>query len=77
MLFLWEKINLLNVCPKSNTYFVLLLTFNRLSEVIATLNKQSIPENKNHLTLEVCATRIEDDVDVEVPYVKYTFRKAK
>jgi len=48
----------------------------KLSEVIATINKQSI-ENKNHLTLEVCATRIEDDVDVEVPYVKYTFRKAK
>lgn len=47
----------------------------KLSEVVATVNKQVIPENKKHLILEICASRLEDDEEVDVPFVKYTFRK--
>jgi ubiquitin-activating enzyme E1 len=47
----------------------------KLSEVVALVNKQAIPENRNHLTLEICVNRIEDDEEVDVPFVKYTFRK--
>jgi len=47
----------------------------KLSDVVVMVNKQPIPTNKNHLTLEICVNRLEDDEEVDVPYVKYTFRK--
>jgi len=47
----------------------------KLSEVVSTVNKQAIPPNKNHLILEICVNRIEDDEEVDVPYVKYTLGK--
>jgi len=47
----------------------------KLSDVVASVNKQAIPEGKNHLTLEICVNRLEDDEEADVPYVKYTFRK--
>jgi ubiquitin-activating enzyme E1 len=46
-----------------------------LSEVVSMVTKQPLPENKNTLTFEVCVNRIEDDEEVDVPFVKYTFRK--
>jgi len=46
----------------------------KLSEVISTVSKQSLPENKENLVLEICVNRIEDDEEVDVPYVKYRFR---
>jgi len=47
----------------------------KLSEVVSLVNKQAIPESRNHLTLEICVNRIEDDEEADVPFVKYTFRK--
>jgi len=46
-----------------------------LSEVVATVNKKDIPEGKKHLTFEICVNRIEDDEEVDVPYVRYVFKK--
>jgi len=49
----------------------------KLSEVVASVNKQVVPENKNYLILEICVNRMEDDEEVDVPFIKYTFRKPK
>jgi len=46
----------------------------KLSEVIATVSKLPLPENKDHLTLEICVNRIEDDEEADVPYVRYRFK---
>jgi ubiquitin-activating enzyme E1 len=46
----------------------------KLSEVVSIVNKQAIPANKSHLILEICANRLEDDEEVDVPFVKYTFK---
>jgi len=46
----------------------------KLSEVVSMVNKQAIPSTKNHLTLEICVNRMEDDEEVDVPYVRYLFR---
>jgi len=45
----------------------------KISEVVFSVNK-TFPQNRNHLTFEICANRIEDDEEVDVPFVKYTFR---
>jgi len=47
----------------------------KLSEVVAMVTKQPLPENKNTLTFEICVNRLEDDEEVDVPFVKYTYRK--
>jgi len=49
----------------------------KLSEVVTSITKQPLPTQKNHLTFEICVNRMEDedDEDVDVPYVKYQFRK--
>jgi len=47
----------------------------KLSEVVSMVNKQTIPENRNHLIMEVCVNRLEDDEEVDVPFVKYVLRK--
>jgi len=47
----------------------------KLSEVVSTVNKQPVPTNKNFLTMEICVNRLEDDEEVDVPFVKYIFRK--
>eukprot|EP01118_Nematostelium_gracile_P004901 TRINITY_DN1583_c0_g1_i2.p1 TRINITY_DN1583_c0_g1~~TRINITY_DN1583_c0_g1_i2.p1 ORF type:complete len:572 (+),score=188.51 TRINITY_DN1583_c0_g1_i2:717-2432(+) len=46
-----------------------------LSEVVSMVTKTEIPPSKKHLTFEICVNRIEDDEEVDVPYVKYVFRK--
>jgi len=46
----------------------------KLSEVIALVSKQPIAETKEYLTLEICVNRVEDDEEVDVPFVKYRFR---
>lgn len=45
-----------------------------LSEVISLVSKTPAPENKDHITLEICVNRIEDDEEVDVPYVRYRFK---
>ena len=47
----------------------------KLSEVITSISKQPLPTDKNHVILEICASRLEDDEEVDVPFVKYNFRE--
>lgn len=47
----------------------------KLSEVITTISKQPLPKDKNHLILEIVVSRLEDDEEVDVPFVKYNFRR--
>jgi len=49
----------------------------KLSEVVTSVSKQPLPQNKDYLTLEICTNRIEDDEEVDVPFVKYQFRNFK
>eukprot|EP01114_Cavostelium_apophysatum_P002407 TRINITY_DN1214_c0_g1_i1.p1 TRINITY_DN1214_c0_g1~~TRINITY_DN1214_c0_g1_i1.p1 ORF type:complete len:1031 (-),score=362.58 TRINITY_DN1214_c0_g1_i1:41-3133(-) len=46
----------------------------KVSEVISSISKQPLPEKKDYLTLEICVNRIEDDEEVDVPYVRYKFK---
>jgi len=46
----------------------------KLTDVIAEITKQAIPETKTYMTMEVCTNRIEDDEEVDVPYIRYQFR---
>jgi ubiquitin-activating enzyme E1 len=46
----------------------------KVSNVVALVNKQPLPEKKKFLVLEICCTRTEDDGDVDVPFVRYKFR---
>ncbi|XP_071960518.1 ubiquitin-like modifier-activating enzyme 1 isoform X2 [Antedon mediterranea] len=45
----------------------------KISEVVAKVSKKKIPKHVRHLVLELCCNDT-DDEDVEVPYVRYTFR---
>jgi ubiquitin-activating enzyme E1 len=50
----------------------------QLTDVVEVVTKQTLPAKKNHLTFEVCVNRLEDDEDaegVDVPFVRYVFRK--
>jgi len=46
----------------------------KITDVIADITKQPIPETKSYLTMEVCCNRLEDDEEVDVPYIRYQFR---
>jgi ubiquitin-activating enzyme E1 len=46
----------------------------KLTEVVAEITKQAIPPTKSYMTMEVCCNRIEDDEEVDVPYIRYQFR---
>jgi len=46
----------------------------KLSEVVTLVTKQPIPQDRNHLIFEICANRLEDEGEADVPFVKYTFR---
>jgi len=46
----------------------------KVSEVIAAVSKQNLPENKSYVTMEIVVNRIEDDEEADVPYVRYKFR---
>ncbi|XP_033109531.1 ubiquitin-like modifier-activating enzyme 1 [Anneissia japonica] len=45
----------------------------KISEVVAKVSKKKIPKHVRHLVLELCCND-KDGEDVEVPYVRYTFR---
>jgi len=47
----------------------------KVTDVIAEVTKQPIPETKSYVTMEVCCNRIEDDEEVDVPYIRYQFRQ--
>ncbi len=43
--------------------------------MVSLVSKQPLPEKKSYLTFEICVNRLEDDEEVDVPFVKYHFRK--
>lgn len=45
----------------------------KMSEVVTKVSKKKIPSHVRHLVLEICCNDNEGE-DVEVPYVRYTFR---
>jgi len=45
----------------------------KISQVVALVSKQPLSEKKRSLTFEICVNRIEDDEDVDVPYVLLKF----
>jgi ubiquitin-activating enzyme E1 len=45
----------------------------KMSDVVTKVSKKKIPKHVKHLVLEVCCNDA-DGEDVEVPYVRYTFR---
>ncbi|XP_071816055.1 ubiquitin-like modifier-activating enzyme 1 isoform X2 [Apostichopus japonicus] len=45
----------------------------KMSEVVTKVSKKKIPKHVRHLVLEICCNDPEGE-DVEVPYVRYTFR---
>jgi len=47
----------------------------KVSEAVAFVTKKSLPEKKKELAIEICASRLEDDEDAEVPSVTYHYRK--
>jgi len=47
----------------------------KMSEVVQLVSKAELPPNRDYLTFEICCVRIEDDADVDVPYVRYQFKK--
>jgi len=49
----------------------------KLADVVATVTKQPLPKNKDYLVFEICCNRLEDGEDVDVPYVRYRFRKGE
>jgi ubiquitin-activating enzyme E1 len=46
----------------------------KLTDVIVDITKQPISPSKSYLTMEVCCNRIEDDEEVDVPYIRFQFR---
>lgn len=47
----------------------------KMPQLVEHVSKQAIPPNKTYLIFEICANRMSDDEDVDVPYVKYTLEK--
>ncbi|KAJ8047744.1 Ubiquitin-like modifier-activating enzyme 1 [Holothuria leucospilota] len=45
----------------------------KMSELVTKVSKKKIPKHVRHLVLEICCNDSEGE-DVEVPYVRYTFR---
>jgi len=45
----------------------------KLSEVVSIVSKQPISDKKRSLTFEICVNRIEDDEEVDVPFVLLKF----
>lgn len=54
-----------------NSFF---LISNRISEVVASVSKQALPDAKSYLTMEIVVNRLEDDEEADVPYVRYKFK---
>jgi len=46
----------------------------KVSEVVQNVSKLPLPPSKNSLTMEICCNRMEDDAEVDVPYVHYIFK---
>jgi len=47
----------------------------KMPALVEQISKVPIPPNKTYLIFEICANRVSDDEDVDVPYVKYTLTK--
>lgn len=48
----------------------------KMSELVASISKTELPSSSNWLTFELCCNEIDDaDEEVDVPAVKYRFRK--
>lgn len=45
----------------------------KMQDLVALISKVDIPKDKNYLVMEVCCSRMSDDEDVDVPYVRYIF----
>ncbi|ELR14473.1 ubiquitinactivating enzyme E1 1, putative [Acanthamoeba castellanii str. Neff] len=45
-----------------------------IAQLVETVTKKPLPENKKYLTLEVVCSRLSDGEDVDVPPVRYQFR---
>ena len=54
-------------------FFFPSLVYFRMSDVVTKVSKKKIPKHVRHLVLEVCCND-RDGEDIEVPYVRYTFR---
>jgi ubiquitin-activating enzyme E1 len=48
----------------------------KMSKLVEHVSKTPIPPHKNYLVIEICCNRMEDDEDVDVPYVKLTLRNS-
>lgn len=46
-----------------------------MDKLVENVSKTPIPPSKSYLIFEICANRMSDDEDVDVPYVKYTMAK--
>jgi len=49
----------------------------KMSKLVEHVSNKPLPAGKNYLIIEICANRMSDDEDVDVPYVKYTFAASK
>merc|ERR1711871_1390775 len=47
----------------------------KVSQLWETVTKQKLPPKKSYLTIEVSASDADDGVDVQIPTIKYQFRK--
>lgn len=45
----------------------------KMTKLVESISKQALPANKTYLVMEICCNRMEDDEDVDVPYVRYNF----
>ena len=46
----------------------------RFSELVSQVSRRSLPKSKDFIVVEITASRLEDNEDVDVSYVKYRFR---
>ena len=45
-----------------------------MSQLITEVSKTEFKPKQQYATFEICCNDVEDDEDVEVPYVRYKFR---
>eukprot|EP01111_Echinosteliopsis_oligospora_P018356 TRINITY_DN8368_c0_g1_i1.p1 TRINITY_DN8368_c0_g1~~TRINITY_DN8368_c0_g1_i1.p1 ORF type:complete len:1024 (-),score=345.47 TRINITY_DN8368_c0_g1_i1:36-3107(-) len=45
----------------------------KMQDLVSSISKVEVPKDKSYLVMEICANRMSDDEDVDVPYVKYIF----
>ena len=45
-----------------------------MSQLVTEVSKTEYKPTQNFVTFEICCNDVEDDEDVEVPYVRYRFR---